>query len=459
MPDMVQVGNELNGGMMWPAGQTAAQGSETIGGYDGLAALLKEGIKAVRDTDPNGADPLTRTRIVIHLANGGDNALYRTVFDELTARGVDFDVIGLSHYSYWHGPLADLKANMNDISQRYHKPVVVAETAYAYTMADSDLFPNLFGPNEERLGGYKATVQGQATAVRDVIEAVAQVPDGKGLGVFYWEPDWIALNGAGWKAGQGDEWDNQAMFNPHGEALQSMYVFRLVRPTSGSLFVPATVTEIPPIALEVPLGTAPQLPAAVKAAYSDDSVRDTQVTWEALDAAAFGKEGQVTATGTVNGTDRKVTANLTVTRNTNVLKNPGFESGALGPWTVDGDTGAVDVSKEAANVHAGTYAAHYWLDKPFAFTLSQNISGLSSGTYRLSAWIQGGGGEKTLQLFVTCGGETLTVDVVNTGWQNWTQPAIDKIAVSGGTCTVGLKAASDGGSWAFLDDIELSKVE
>ena len=152
MPDMVQIGNEINGGMMWPVGALYAQGDAQIGGYDALGALLKAGVKAVRDADPNGADPKTRARIVIHLANGGDNGLYRTVFDALTARGVDFDVIGLSYYSYWHGALASLQANMNDISQRYHKDVAVVETAYAYTLADADLTTNLFGPNQVKDG-------------------------------------------------------------------------------------------------------------------------------------------------------------------------------------------------------------------------------------------------------------------------------------------------------------------
>jgi arabinogalactan endo-1,4-beta-galactosidase len=458
MPDMVQIGNELNGGMMWPAGKTWKQGTETIGGYDGLAALLKSGIKAVRDADPHGADPKTRARIVIHLANGGDNALYRTVFDELTARSVDFDVIGLSYYSYWHGALADLKSNMNDISERYHKPVVIAETAYAFTLEDSDLFGNLFGPNEERLGGYKATVQGQATAVRDVIEAVAQVPNGQGLGIFYWEPDWYALKGAGWKTGEGDEWENQAMFDDHGEALPSMYVFRLVNPASGSVFTPATVTAIPAIALKVAVGAVPTLPATVRATYSDDSVRDTPVTWEALDPADFSTAGQLTVEGTVTGTTMKATANLTVTSNVNLVENPGFETGSLAPWTTSGDA-AADVSKETGNTHSGTYAGHYWLDKPFAFTLSQTISGLDSGTYVLSAWMQGGGGEKTLQLFATCGADTLTVDVVNTGWQQWTQPTIANIQVTGGTCTIGVKVAADAGVWGFIDDVELTKAK
>jgi arabinogalactan endo-1,4-beta-galactosidase len=457
MPDMVQIGNEINGGMMWPAGATSAQGTGAIGGYDGLADLLKAGIKAVRDADPNAADPKTRARIVIHLANGGDNGLYRTVFDALTARNVDFDVIGLSYYSYWHGALAQLQSNMNDISGRYHKDVAVVETAYAYTLDDSDLTTNLFGPNQVKDGGYLPTVQGQATLVRDVIAAVAQVPGGRGLGVFYWEPDWYALKGAGWQTGAGDEWDNQAMFDQHGEALPSMYVFRLVSPTSGGAVVTATVTAIAPIALKVGLGSVPQLAATVKATYSDDSVRDTPVTWQMPDPSLFKKEGDLTVQGTVAGSTVKATANLTVTSNINLVENPGFETGTLDPWKVTDP--AANVSKETGNIHTGTYAGHYWLDKPFSFTLSQDIGSLDSGTYTLSAWVQGGGGEKTLQLFATCGGVTVTADAVNTGWQQWTQPTISKFPVTGGKCTIGVKVDAPLNTWGFIDDFELTKAK
>ena len=328
MPDMVQIGNEINGGMMWPVGATSSQGTAQIGGYDALAALLKQGIQAVHDADPNAADPQRRARIVIHLANGGDNGLYHTVFDALTARGVDFDVIGLSYYSYWHGALAQLEANMNDISARYHKDVAVVETAYAYTLYDSDGTPNLFDENAVSQGGYLATVQGQATSVRDVIAAVAQVPDGRGLGVFYWEPDWFAVEGAGWQTGQGDQWDNQAMFDPQGNAIQSMWVFRLARPENGSAVVAATITQIPSIAVKVPVKTIPQLPATVKATYSDDSIRDTPVTWTLPDASAFAKDGLITVHGSVAGSSVAASADLTVTSQINYVDNPGFESGS-----------------------------------------------------------------------------------------------------------------------------------
>ena len=133
--------------------------------------------------------------------------------------------------------------------------------------------------------------------------------------------------------------------------------------------------------------------------------------------------------------------------------------GDLTSWTIAGDTSAVNASKETGNIHSGVWALHYWLDKPFAFTASQTFTGLTSGTYRLDAWSQGGGGEKTMQLYVTCGDATQTVDVVNKGWQQYTQPTIDGIVVTGGTCTVGLKVDAPAGVWGFLDDFEFVRVK
>jgi arabinogalactan endo-1,4-beta-galactosidase len=456
MPEMVQIGNEVNGGMIWPDGKTWRQGTEEIGGYDGFADLLKQGIQAVRDNDPNNNKPAKRVRIMIHLANGGDNELYRTVFDALTERNVDFDVIGLSYYSYWHGTLNQLKNNMNDISKRYHKDVVITETAYAFTLDNADGQGNLFGENEQNTGGYKATVQGQATAMRDVMAAVAQVPDGRGLGIFYWEPDWIPVEGAGWKTEEGDAWDNQAMFDSKGNALPSINVFNLVRPKPGRAFIPATITEIYPIEIKIPLGEILKLPATVQAVYSDDSIKKVVVTWDAIDPTKLMTEGNFTVAGTVAGTDLKANADITIGGQKNYVNNPGFETGDFTSWTIEGSNQAVDISNEAQNVHTGTYALHYWLDGPFEFIVSQTITGLENGSYTLSAWIQGGGGEVTLKLFASgYGGDPLTVDINNTGWQEWQNPAIENIIVTNGECTIGLKVVSNGGSWAFFDEAGL----
>jgi arabinogalactan endo-1,4-beta-galactosidase len=453
-PDMVQIGNEINGGMLWPDGKIWQQGDEKIGGFDGLAALLKQGIQAVQDNDPHAKSESKRIKVMIHLANGGDNDLYHTVFDGLKAEGVTYDIIGLSYYPYWHGPMTNLVSNMNEISARYGKQVIIAETAYAYTVEAGDAQANLYGDGLQELGGYEATLQGQTAAMRDVMAAVAQVPDGKGLGIFYWEPAWIPVDGAGWKAGEGDTWENQAMFDFKGNALPSLNVFHLVRPEDGGVFIPAKVVELYSASAKVPLDGVIKPPANVEAKFDDDSIRKIPVTWENFDPTISKAPGKYVLSGSVEGTDQKVSLEVTVGYTRNYVTNPGFETGDLSSWTVDGNAEAVNVSNETPNVRQDSYAMHYWLGTPYHFTVSQTIGGLADGTYSASLWIQGGGGEKLLQLFsMGCGGEDKTVDIVNTGWQQWTNPTIKGIQVTGGNCTIGLKLDSDAGTWAFVDEV------
>ena len=214
-PDMVQIGNEIRTGMLWPDGRLGTPPNEYGSDFDRLAELLKAGVEGVYAA---AGDEAGEIAIALHLDNGGDNDLYRWWFDQIVRRGVPFDVIGLSYYPYWHGTLDELKQNMNDISKRYDKDVAVLETAYAFTLENADGHPNIFGPEQARIAGYPVSVQGQADAVRDVMQAVAEVPDGRGLGVFYWEPAWLGVKGAGWTLGEGNAWENQAMFDFDGNA-------------------------------------------------------------------------------------------------------------------------------------------------------------------------------------------------------------------------------------------------
>lgn len=111
-PDMVQVGNEINHGMIWPEGH--------IGNPDQLAALLRAGVEGVEAVDP--AVP-----VMMHVALGGQNKEAIFWFDNMIARGVRFDIIGLSYYPRWHGTLQDLEYNLNDLLERYNKPLNVVE--------------------------------------------------------------------------------------------------------------------------------------------------------------------------------------------------------------------------------------------------------------------------------------------------------------------------------------------
>jgi len=216
-PAMIQLGNEINSGMLWPDGHTWNPPN-----WDNLAALLSAGAEAVRACSH-------KTRIMLHLANGGDNGLYRWWFDNITTRAVDFDVIGFSYYGYWHGSLGDLQANLNDISSRYNKDVVVAETAYPFVLADGDGWGNLLGEPSQLVAGYPATPAGQAANQRDVLSIVRAVPNGRGLGAFYWDATWTPVIGNGWdptNPASGNAWENQALFDFEGRPLPAMDVYR-----------------------------------------------------------------------------------------------------------------------------------------------------------------------------------------------------------------------------------------
>jgi arabinogalactan endo-1,4-beta-galactosidase len=211
-PDMVQVGNEINAGMLWPDGDYKH--------FDNLAALLKEGYRAVKDCSSS-------TLVMLHIAEGGDNDLARWWFDNITRRDVPFDVIGISYYPFWHGTLAQLQYNLNDISARYDKDVIVVETAYAFTNQNDDFLPNIVS-SEMAIPGYPLTPEGQDAMLRDIMSIVRAVPNGRGIGIFYWDATWTAVSGNGWDSTDpqsGNAWENQALFDYDDRALPAMNEF------------------------------------------------------------------------------------------------------------------------------------------------------------------------------------------------------------------------------------------
>ena len=140
LPDMVQVGNEINHGMIWPDGRTE--------NMDNLAALFKAGAEAVKDVDRS-------IPIMLHIACGGQNAESTRFIDNMLKREVQFDIIGESYYPQWHGTLDSLKINMDDLSKRYKQDVIIVEYTY------------------------------KKTEVNDI---AFNIPDGKMKGTFIWEP-------------------------------------------------------------------------------------------------------------------------------------------------------------------------------------------------------------------------------------------------------------------------------
>ncbi len=242
-PDMVQIGNEINSGILWDYAATWTGDSWADNGFGTyvnfphtanwpqLAQLLKAGYDTVKAASPS-------TKVMLHLANGGDNGGTRWFFDTLSSTlqseglgsALPCDVIGLSYYAYWHGSFAAFQSNADDVATRYGKDIVVAETAYPFTTADADGTPNSVPDQYTPLvSGYDATPAGQAAMFRDVLSLVRAIPDGHGLGAFYWDATWTAVPGNGWapnNPASGNAWENQALFDFSGKPVPAMNDFR-----------------------------------------------------------------------------------------------------------------------------------------------------------------------------------------------------------------------------------------
>jgi arabinogalactan endo-1,4-beta-galactosidase len=237
--NMVQVGNELTNGLLWPEGR--------VPNYDNIARFVNAGIRGVRAVD--GTVP-----IMLHLDNGGNNALYREWFTEFLKRGEDFQIIGLSYYPFWHGTMEMLEENMRDIAVRFGKDLIVVETSMGHTMEDYQSYEKL--ADHERKGyatkpelaakvAYPMTKQGQADFIRDLMACIDRVPEHRGCGFFWWEPAWIPVPGSGWATESslaymndpgpcGNEWANQALFDYEGHVLPALEVIRDYQARSGS---------------------------------------------------------------------------------------------------------------------------------------------------------------------------------------------------------------------------------
>jgi arabinogalactan endo-1,4-beta-galactosidase len=214
--DLVSIGNEIRNGIVWPTGQLSTWSDAE---WNALGTLLKAGVAGARAGNPRGH----KLRVMLHYDQGGDNGGSRAFFDHIKAQGVPYDVIGLSYYSFWHGHLRDLRANVNDLATRYGKDVMIAEIQYAWTLGYGDSTNNFVWEESQLEPGYPASPDGQLSLVNDVLSILAAVPGGRGDGLFYWEPEWVP--GVGWEPGAGTPNDNLTLFDFQGAALPSIGIF------------------------------------------------------------------------------------------------------------------------------------------------------------------------------------------------------------------------------------------
>lgn len=192
LPDMVQIGNEVSNGMLWPDGKLP-------GNWDNFAELMKAGINGVDAGRGNSQRPL----IMVHIDKGGSKNRTKAFFDKWHSYGVDYDIIGQSYYPWWHGTLLELRDNMIFMANEYQKDIIIVEAAYNWRPAE---YKNKKAPFPE-------TPEGQRQFLDEVNRVVLNTPYNRGKGLFWWEP---AVMGGLRRRG---------MFDDDGNALPVITVF------------------------------------------------------------------------------------------------------------------------------------------------------------------------------------------------------------------------------------------
>lgn len=379
---MLQIGNETNNGI---CGESY--------GTDHYLAIFKAGCDAVKEyneskeyTTENGK----WIKRVVHFTDpqsvGTSKALYLKTGDlsakdaaNPTSKGVEYDVYATSYYPFWHGTTENLNKMLGNIASTCGCEVMVAETQYVYTNADYDGADNQAyeGKNNIDLSQWPVSVQGQANEIRDVIDAVAQVDDNKGIGMFYWEPAWLgvgtaynedgtvnesALNsnktkwnqyGSGWASdyagtydAQAEKWggggtnnENASLFDFEGNPLASLNVFKYVNygavAKNRSFYTSDALDDVVVKMGDSKDAIKSQLAKTVAYTYNDETPGTADITWNENSLAkaeqeisltkAIGNSYTITGTIDVDGTKQKVSCNILVDPSENLLANGDFE--------------------------------------------------------------------------------------------------------------------------------------
>jgi len=461
---MVQIGNETNNGI---AGYTRPG----LAIDQTFASLLSAGSRAVREVLPDAL-------VAVHFTNPETPGRYATYAAGLAAFGVDYDVFASSYYPYWHGTTQNLTAVLSQIANTYGKKVMVAETSWAHTLDDGDGYPNAISASTIT-DQYPASVQGQASELRDVIAAVAAVGEA-GIGVYYWEPAWLPVgpasdaaansvlwerDGSGWATSAasgydpvnvgssygGSAWDNQALFDATGRPLASLRTFEYVR--TGSL-APRTVVSFEQISRTITAGAALDLPPSVTITYNDATTEQDPVTW-AAEAVDTRVPGEYTVTGRTAG-GRDVTAAVSV-RAVNHVQNPSFESDDMSAWTLTG-AAARETTGDASD---GGHAVTFWAGSAYTAGIAQHLTGLAAGTYQLQATTQGTNvaDADTRTLSATSAAGTWSSRMDFTGWREFHTATVSGIVVGAdGALDISAELALSAGAWGVFDDVRLVAV-
>ena len=486
---MVQVGNETTGGFIGESDNAK------------MCTLFAAGIAGVKEYNSS-------VQTVIHVTNPEKSNMTKWA-SILNNNGVDYDILATSYYPYWHGTLSNLKSQLSTVKSTYGKNVMVAETSYAYTLDDTDGHDNTVrvGNNDNASNCTEPfSVQGQATAIRNLIEAVSEAG---GLGVFYWESAWITVGdttgltgdeytakvdsnkskweqyGSGWAASYASEYDpsdagqwyggsavdNEAMFYPDGRPTAAINVWDYVK--TGAETSSISVESITDAEESIVTGGTYTLPATIKVTYNKGSVNES-VSWNPDDIAlidvsrsgVYEVNGTVSLSKEVNSGDyagqTTVQAKYILTiQGANLITDTlaaGFESGSK--FTVSG-TG---ISSIPANddPYEGSHSMHWYNAAACQGVVTYNEAiELAPGKYTFSLKAQGYTGDQvTLKILSEDEANEIKAGTPATlsGWCAWAEPTVSFSIEADTVIKLQIVVDMQNGGWGTADAMYLYRT-
>lgn len=203
-PDIFQIGNEINSGLLWPSGHLINNESQCL-------ELIAAAGNKIRTQAPT-------TKIMLHYAGIGSGATW--FYNKMST--IDYDYIGLSYYPVWHGKsLTELKSTINSLGQTHAKKVIIAETAYPFTLQWNDWTNNIVGLENQLIPNYPATPMGQKNYLLAIKNLLKET--NSGIGFAYWGTEWLAFRGT--ESTNGSAWENQALWDFDHKLLPAIEVF------------------------------------------------------------------------------------------------------------------------------------------------------------------------------------------------------------------------------------------
>lgn len=411
MPDMVQIGNEIRSGMLFPDGEVPQ--------YQELANLVNAGIQAVRDVDAG-------IQVMIHLDQGGKYYYLKNWFDEMFAAGMQpIDVIGVSYYPFWHGTFSDLKQTLEALVERYKLPVMVVETAHPWRRCEDGFVTE----EQEKIAGFQAGIEQQSTVMRLLMNIVASVENQMGQGVYYWEPLVVPMEGQGTWA------NNMGMLDEEGKELPAFQEFRFER----KMLCQNNIAKIYyPEPMITELGQQMDLPETIEVLRYNGCCESYPVVWE---KKSMQECGVYELDGCIKDLEKQVQLQITVVeklpKRINLIKNADFSQGEAN-WMIirKQESTQVEINREESYLQVNS-------EQNFVFYLCQDVQICQKGTYALRVMYRG---TNTTDVRIKMYGEQVSGEAIAKKEKmiyptddRWMQYEIDDISLKEGIFTVGIE--------------------